>query len=96
MKAQIFNHQEWIEETDPYKLKDKYDKILKDSGFGILKYVEHYFEPFGYTGLWLLSESHFAIHTFPEENISYIELSSCVEKQYINFIKINENTTRGI
>ena len=38
-------------------------------------------------GLWLLAESHFAIHTFPEENKMYIEISSCVKKYYDNFLK---------
>ncbi len=37
-------------------------------------------------GLWLLAESHFAIHTFPEENKMYIEISSCVKKYFDNFL----------
>ena len=39
------------------------------------------------TALFLLSESHFAIHTFPEENTTYIELSSCIKLPFDNFIK---------
>jgi S-adenosylmethionine decarboxylase len=85
MIAQMFNYQNWVEETDPYVLRQKYNQQLKDSGFGVLSFVEYSFEPFGYTALWLLSESHFAIHTFPEEGKSYIELSSCIEKQYLKF-----------
>jgi len=87
MKAQIFNHSFWITETNPEILKKKYIKLLKDSGFGILDKIEYHFKPFGYTLLVLLSESHFALHTFPEENKTYIELSSCVEKQFDDFIK---------
>jgi len=88
MKAQMFNYQNWIEETIPFELRKKYDNQLKLSGFGVLSFVEYNFEPEGYTALWLLSESHFAIHTFPEEGKSYIELSSCIEKQYINFMEL--------
>jgi S-adenosylmethionine decarboxylase len=88
MKAQMFNYQNWIEETNPFELRKKYDTKLKESGFGVLSFVEYNFEPEGYTALWLLSESHFAIHTFPEEGKSYIELSSCIEKQYINFMEL--------
>jgi S-adenosylmethionine decarboxylase len=91
MKAQMFNHQEWVSEIDPFKLRSKYTKLLKDSGFGILSFNEYHFEPFGYTALWLLSESHFAIHTFPEEEKSYIELSSCIKDQYDKFILLNSN-----
>jgi S-adenosylmethionine decarboxylase len=88
MKAQMFNYQNWIEETNPFELRKKYDTQLKESGFGVLSFVEYNFEPHGYTALWLLSESHFAIHTFPEEGKSYIELSSCIEKQYVKFMEL--------
>ncbi len=90
MIAQMFNHQQWVNEVDPFILRNKYNSLLKESGFGVLSFVEYHFEPFGYTALWLLSESHFAIHTFPEENKSYIELSSCIEKQYLKFKTLNE------
>ena len=88
MKAQMFNYQSWVKETNPFELRKKYDTQLRDSGFGVLSFVEYNFEPQGYTALWLLSESHFAIHTFPEEGKSYIELSSCIENQYIEFMKL--------
>jgi S-adenosylmethionine decarboxylase len=87
MKAQMFNYNTWVEETNPFILREKYNELLFKSGFGILSFVEYNFNPFGYTALWLLSESHFAIHTFPEENKSYIELSSCIEKQYLSFVE---------
>lgn len=87
MEAQMFNHQEWVEETDPFLLRKRYTNLLEQSGFSILSFVEYHFEPYGYTALWLLSESHFAIHTFPEKNKSYIELSSCVRRQYDLFLK---------
>ncbi len=90
MKAQMFNHKDWIDETNPYKIRKKYNRLLKKSGFGVLSFVEYHFEPYGYTALWLLSESHFAIHTFPEENKTYIELSSCIENQYNKFKKLNK------
>ena len=59
-----------------------------DSGFQILDKCEHYFPVQGYTGLWLLSESHFAIHTFPEEDKTYIELTSCVSPPFLHMKEI--------
>lgn len=50
---------------------------MSESKLNVLDFTEHYFTPQGYTALWLLSESHLAVHTFPEEQKSYIELSSC-------------------
>jgi len=89
----MWNKNFWIEETDPKQLKQRFEKLLIDSGFGICGFMEYHFEPFGYSSIWLLSESHLAIHTFPERNKTYIELSSCVKKQYDEFNKcINKKT----
>lgn len=87
MKAKMWTEQWWIKETDPQRLFDDLERMLKGAGFGVLKDAEHYFEPYGYTCLWLLSESHLAVHTFPEEGKSYVELSSCVEAQFNNFCR---------
>ena len=83
----MHNYSCWVDETDPKELKYKYYTHLLDSGFNVLQISEKHFEPHGYTALFLLSESHFAIHTFPEHNTSYIELSSCVKEQFDRFIK---------
>ena len=86
MKAQMHNFSTWINETDPVILKKLFlDKLLK-SGFGVLKIIEKHFTPQGYTALFLLSESHFAIHTFPEENQTYLEITSCIKIPFDNFI----------
>ncbi len=90
MEAHIDNHSTWIEETDPKVLKPLFDKMLEESGFGILNFMEHFFEPQGWTGLWLLAESHFAIHTFPEQNKTYIELSSCNRQMFEDFLSLLE------
>ena len=91
MKARIKNWNGWINETRPDVLMAKYRNDLLKSGFTIVDTTIHFFEPYGFTALFLLSESHFAIHTFPEENKTYIELSSCVERPFDNFIKLQEN-----
>ena len=81
IQARIFNHQHWVDTTDPEELKKSYKSYLQNSGFTILQFNEHYFEQQGYTCFWLLAESHLAIHTFPENNTAYIELSSCNEEK---------------
>lgn len=91
MKAKMYNYKNWVEYEDENEFVKKCEKMLKRSGFKILDKTEHYFSPIGYTGLFLLSESHFAIHTFPEEKKIYVELSSCVEEYYNEFIEIFSN-----
>lgn len=87
IKAQIDNFNGWIKENEPIKLKEYFDDLLSKCGFKIINFMEYHFEPQGYTALYLLSESHFAIHTFPEHGKSYIELSSCNEQYFLNFVK---------
>ena len=84
----MYNQKYWVENADSFTLKIAINEVLEISGFSILQFIEYHFQPYGYTGLWLLAESHAAIHTFPEENKSYIELSSCVEEFYLRF-KLN-------
>lgn len=86
MEAIIDNYSDWIEEINPTVLVKNFKEILTRSGFGLLNFMEHNFEPQGYTAIWLLAESHFAIHTFPEENKTYIELSSCNREMYNQFL----------
>lgn len=87
MEAIIDNYSCWIKQTDPTTLVKDFENILQKSGFGLLNFMEHNFDPQGYTAVWLLSESHFAIHTFPEENKTYIELSSCNREMYDRFLQ---------
>lgn len=87
MKAKIYNKKFWIKETRPQVLFKSFKSILLESKFTIIDYLEYNFKPYGYTALFLLAESHLAIHTFPEENKTYIELSSCNKQYYKNFIK---------
>lgn len=75
----VCNYRAYISVTNSAILKDIFKSMLVESGHTILSFIDHHFEPDGYTALWLLSESHLAIHTFPERAVTYIEISSCNE-----------------
>jgi S-adenosylmethionine/arginine decarboxylase-like enzyme len=77
MRARVWKISGWVSVADAAFMKHTLDKLLKLSEFTIIQFVEHEFKPFGFTCVWLLAESHMAVHTFPEENRSYIELTSC-------------------
>lgn len=87
MVAKMYNLSGWVTETQADVLFSYYEKALLDCGFKIVSTCHKFFSPFGFTALFLLSESHFAIHTFPEEGKSYVELSSCVEGQFDRFMR---------
>ncbi len=86
MEAKIDNFNSWVHSSDEDFLKKEVERLLEKSGFTILKFMEHRFDPQGYTAIWLLAESHCALHSFPEENKTYIELSSCNSDLFVNFI----------
>ena len=52
---------------------------INKSGATILSYTEKIFDNGGYTVLFLLSESHCSIHTYPEKNSLFTDLFTCGE-----------------
>lgn len=88
MLAKIWNSNGWVTETDKTTLVRVCDNALKQAGFSVLDTCEHDFIPQGFTKLWLLGESHFAIHTFPEHGKTYVELSSCNEDMFCKCVDI--------
>lgn len=56
------------------------EKMLALTAIGQLNEVAHHFhqfEPFGVSGVVILSESHFTIHTWPEDGYAAIDLFIC-------------------
>lgn len=93
----MYNFSNFIKYRKEEELKKELEKELKNSGFNIVEYCEHYFEKQGFTALWLLSESHLAVHSFPENEKIYIELTSCVEQPFLkmkSFIQSLENKVK--
>ena len=59
------------------KLKAIMDNICEKYEFQVLNKIEHKFEPQGLSIIYLLSESHMTIHTFPERNYIAFDLYTC-------------------
>ena len=60
-------------------IKNVLDIICKKYDFKCLDKVEHVFSPVGISILYLLSESHISIHTFPERNYFALDIYTCRE-----------------
>jgi S-adenosylmethionine decarboxylase len=52
-------------------------RIANEAGFTAIGETFHQFEPEGVTGIILLSESHFSIHTWPEREMLAADIFSC-------------------
>jgi len=73
----ITNHQLL---NDPKEIANLLDYICQTYHYTILQKSTHIFEPQGFTAIYLLSESHISIHTFPENNYAAIDIYTC--RQY--------------
>ena len=58
-------------------LKAMLRRICKENSFEILNEIEHEFEPVGCSIIFLLSESHISVHSFPEKFHISLDLYSC-------------------
>jgi len=70
-----------IENKDLLNNPEKLNEILKFIctyyQFQILEKTQKKFTPEGYTILYLLSESHISVHTFPERNFLSFDIYTC-------------------
>lgn len=86
MDTEIAEFSSWFNATTPDIIVKIFNDVLYKCNFKVLNFVDHKFHPYGYTAVWLLSESHFAVHTFPEKGKCYIQLSSCNKEKHKKFI----------
>lgn len=71
------------------------EKVMIDatrlSGATMIKPFFHQFSPQGVSGVIVIAESHFAIHTWPEHGYTAVDLFSCSDFDYkaaLNHIRI--------
>lgn len=53
------------------------EEAIKESNMNVVHSHIHPFEPQGITGFWILSESHFSLHTYPESNYLTVCCYTC-------------------
>jgi S-adenosylmethionine decarboxylase len=81
-------------------IKQVLNTICENENYAILGVLEHRFEPQGLSIVYMLSESHISIHTFPERQYIALDIYTCREypnnqvynKIYDNLVEIFEAT----
>lgn len=53
------------------------DRIVDDFKLNVVGEAFHQFQPFGFTGVYILSESHLSVHTYVEERKMALDLYTC-------------------
>ncbi|MDI6840934.1 MAG: adenosylmethionine decarboxylase [bacterium] len=64
---------------DSNSVKKFFLKAAKISGAHIVNSIFHNFNPHGVSGVVVISESHFSVHTWPEYRYVALDLFSCSE-----------------
>lgn len=55
------------------------DDIVRELKLTVVSQTGYQFEPMGYTYAYVLSESHFTIHTYPEYRSCYIDIFVAIQ-----------------
>jgi len=58
-------------------VKQIMNEVVQKSKATVVRSSFHQFQPEGVTGMILIRESHFAIHTWPEENYAAADIFTC-------------------
>ena len=73
--------------NDPESVERIMTEAARISGATIIKPFFHSFSPQGVSGIIVISESHFAIHTWPEHSYAAVDLFSCSDFKYRDALK---------
>jgi spermidine synthase len=77
--------------NDKEKIEEVLRNGIKNSGLSLVSLHTHKFSPMGITSIAIISESHIAIHTFPEARHASIDIFTCSPeeekaKNLLNFL----------
>jgi S-adenosylmethionine decarboxylase proenzyme len=77
--------------------------LLYDHGCHLIDYQKHKFTPQGFTAVFMLSESHLSIHTWPEKGVAACDIFTCgivntaaIAQEIIRWFSPNEYSMRKI
>lgn len=66
----------WLDEDIRDEGMDRLFEMIR-TRFTVVQEARHEFTPFGLTAVFILSESHFTVHTYPEHRYLSLDLYIC-------------------
>lgn len=80
-KGKLITIDLWLKEMPQWAmLKAVCEAALAESKMTIVDSTFKHFEPEGTTAVWVLAESHMAIHTYPEHKFIAVDIFTCGEE----------------
>lgn len=74
----LLNHHE--------RLQTALNLLAKDLKLHVIKKFFHQFEPHGISIVWVIKESHLAIHTWPEYGFLHFDIVSCAKEADLSYL----------
>jgi S-adenosylmethionine/arginine decarboxylase-like enzyme len=68
-------------------LMNKTEELLSKLDIVVIKNIHHKFKPMGISLVYILSSSHIAIHTWPENEYLHMDLVTCTKNSLIDIIE---------
>lgn len=68
-------------------LQGIFEKICSDLELIVVNSFVHKFKPYGISLVFILSQSHLAVHTWPEEGYLHVDIFTCSRNTRLNFLK---------
>jgi len=72
------------------------EKWIAGVGLRVVGELSHHFDPEGLTSMWLLSESHATIHTWPSAGYAAIDLLTCGNKDLLEAESVLEDMVKEL
>lgn len=76
-------------DTDILNNREALENILRESiaacGVGLVSISSHLYDPIGITSIAVISESHVAIHTYPEARHASLDIFTCSKDNEVSF-----------
>ena len=80
--------------TDAAIMEEIFTRSARESGATVIESNFHQFTPQGVSGVVVISESHFAVHAWPEHEYAAVDLFTCGES--VDFNKAVELIAQGL
>lgn len=77
MAQHLIGHVEGTEISTVEELQVIMEDVAEQCSFNVVAKAFHQFEPYGATGVFVLAESHFSVHSYPEDEKVYVDVFCC-------------------
>ncbi len=82
--------------NDAGRVEEIMNRAAEKSRATVIKSLFHTFSPHGVSGIIVIAESHFAIHTWPEYGYASVDLFSCGDFDYLSALEHIRHELRAV